>query len=174
MPTSLVNGRSRDYRGVAITVLLLLYLAHVLYAIAVNRFLFADGVHFFVSILRWKAFRYGGRPYERAFADALTQYPLLAAIKAGVRNLSILSRVYGTGLFAPYLMCVSIWLWVTRGQREYLLFLLVFLFAAAMNCEFFIISESHAAAALYFALVGLIVLRIPWSPGITVLAAVLA
>ena len=70
--------------------------------------------------------------------------------------------------------CIAVWLWVTRSQKEYLLFLFIFLFASASNSEFFIVSESHVAAALYFALIPLILLKQPWKPGTTLLAIPLA
>lgn len=157
-----------------VVVLLVLYVGHVAYAIVENRFLFADGVNFFIHVLVRGDVYAGGRNTHRLFANILTQSPLLVAIRTGVTDLHVLGRFYGTGLFMPYLVCVAIWLWTTARQPEHFLFLLVFLFAAAMNTEFFLVSESHTAASLCLGLLALILFREPWGPFTAVLAAILA
>lgn len=157
-----------------IVLVLSLYFIHVIYAVLENRFLFGDGVHFFINLLEDVEVFTGNRSVQRLFANILTQAPALLAIKIGVNELQILSIIYGASLFLPYLVCVTVWLWSTRRQKEYLLFLFVFLFASAMNSEFFIISESHAAAALYFSLIPLILFKEDWGPGTIILAVILA
>ncbi len=162
------------FYGSVIALLLSLYFLHVIYAVIENRFLFADGVHFFVHILEHVNIYTGGRPEQRLFADSLTQAPLLIAIKAGIRNFPTLGYIYGSSFFLPYMVCIIIWMWATRLQTEYMIFLFVFLFASAMNSEFFIVSESHAAAAVYFSLIPLILYKEPWNPSTVLVAIILA
>jgi hypothetical protein len=127
------------------------------YAIGANRFLFGDGAQFVVGLLASESFQDGGRP-ARILADIMTQAPLLLAIKSGITNVSLLETVYGTTLFAPYLLCIAVWWWASAGQRHYLVFLVAFLYCSAANSSFFAISESHFAAAVFFAQVPLLVL----------------
>lgn len=153
---------------------LTLYVAHVVHAVFAARVLYADGVNFFVNILANGAVSDGGRAFARLYANALTEAPLLTLVRLEVTNMEILGYAYAIGLYLPYVACILVWLWATRKAKAYRLFLLMYLFACAMNSEFFLVSESHAAAALTFALLPLLLFRIPWGPGTACLALALA
>ena len=157
-----------------VTLTLILYVAHVAYAVFSGRVLYADGVNFFVNILETGTVSAGGRGFTRLFANAVTQAPLLMLVHLQVANMELLKYAYAIGLYLPYIVCVLIWQWTTRGVRAYRLFLLMFLFMGAMNSEFFLVSESHAAAALAFSLFPLLLFRAPWGLGTACLAIALA
>lgn len=148
------------------------FLLHLAYAIAEWRFLFGDGVNFFVQILAHGEHFEGNRP-TRLMAVLITQAPLLAGLRAGITDLDVLAVLYGLGLYFPYILCMAVWVVVTRHRPELLVFPLAFLFASAANSQFFIITESHTAAALFFTLVPLVVLVPRWNAGTVALGSAL-
>ncbi len=151
--------------------LIFLYLVHLLYAITSQRFLFADTAHFLLMLLQNKTFTTFDE--NRQFAHWISQAPIVALLKLGVKDISILSYVYGITLFALYPLLVFGGAWIalsktvpivpTQTQENIPLTHLVWFFIASstaiayFNTEFFIISESHLAAALFWAL-GLLIL----------------
>ena len=154
--------------------LIILYLMHTIHAVLEERFLYADGVDFFVNILKNEKIYANVWRNSRLFADFLTQYPLIFAITAGVRDLEILGYIFGASLYIPYAIAIIVCIWAAWDHKEYSLFLLIFLFASAMNSEFFIVTESHVAAALFLSLSFLILLRVDWGIGTWLLAICLA
>lgn len=147
-----------------------LYAAQAIYAIAEWRPLFADGAEFFIRLLENQAFHSPNTPH-RLLAGVVTQSPLMAALHFGITDLAFLRTLFGLGLYLPYFVCLAVWLHVTHDRRELMAFPLLFLFASAANSEFFIISQSHAAAAMFFSLLPLMLLKPRWGMRTTVLAA---
>jgi hypothetical protein len=168
------TGRQQNIPLYVMSSLLTLYLLHGVYAVLEDRFLYADGVDFFVNILESEEVYTNAWRNSRLFADFFTQYPLLFAIKSGVRDIETLGYIFSASLYVPYVIAIVVCLWATRGCREYILFLLIFLFASAMNSEFFMVTESHVAAALFLSLNFLILLRTDWGIGTWLLAICLA
>jgi hypothetical protein len=161
------------YTSAIVALLVGLYVVQAVYAIVSWRFLFADGSEFFIQILEYATVFQANSPH-RLFARIVTQGPLLLALHLGITDLTSLKLLFGFGLYLPYLVCLGIWLHATRGRRELMAFPLLFLFASAANSEFFIISESHAAAAFFFSLLPLMLLKPHWNAGMTILGCLLA
>lgn len=155
---------------VVIAICVSLYVVQAVYAITHWRYLFADGAEFFIRLLENLAFHSPNTPH-RLLAGVLTQSPLLAALHLGATDLALLRPLFGLGLYLPYFLCLAIWLHVTRNRRELMAFPLLFLFASAVNSEFFIISQSHAAAGMFFSLLPLMLLKPHWSMRTAALAA---
>ncbi len=148
-----------------------LYVLHLVYAITSQRFLFADTAHFLLMLLQSKTFTTFDE--NRQFAHWISQAPIVALLKLGVKDINILSYVYGITLFTLYPLLVfgSAWLALSKTMPtssiqtndNIPLTQLVWFFIslstaiAYFNTEFFIISESHLATALFWAL-GLLIL----------------
>lgn len=148
----------------------------IVYFVHESRFLYGDGSNFFTNILKNLDFSYGGRASTRQYGNLFTQLPLMVALKSGVTDFDLLKKIYGASLFFPYVLCISVWFWVIHKYRSYdfLIFPALLLFASASNSLFYIISESHIAAALFFALIPLILFHRPWGVGSILLAVTLA
>ena len=164
---------AKRYTSAIVALCVGLYLAQAVYAVATWRFLFADGGEFFIQILEQETVFQANSP-NRLFARLVTKGPLLVALNLGITDLAFLRPLYGLGLYLPYFFCLAIWLVVTRDRRELMAFPLLFLFASAANSEFFIISESHAAATFFFSLLPLMLLKPHWNVGTTILGSLLA
>ena len=91
----LERSRSEVLVAFMIALLLSMYFVHVAYAVIESRFLFADGVLFFVKVLDELQPFSGGRPTQRLFANILTTMPLLLSVKAGIFDLDFLRIIYG-------------------------------------------------------------------------------
>lgn len=128
-----------------LTYLILLLLSIILAYSNVS--LFADGAHFFVSMLATKTFADWDKPRE--FAEILTQSPMVMAIHFGVRNIFVLSRLYAIGLAVIPLLMWSAAIFI---QRKKYFWIYVLLFCVTyVSSGFFAIGEynvCYAATAL--------------------------
>jgi hypothetical protein len=156
--------------GIAVTVLLAsaaaMYVAQAVLAIVAGRHLFGDGSWFLVKMLSenhvaiwnprgWHDFYYG-----RLGAFTYEEYPtLLASRLLHVRNPKSLALIYGVTLFSFKPLSIVLCYHFARDKRL-VIFPLLTLFAVTMNCEVYLISETHLlTAAFWAALFGLMCRR---------------
>lgn len=150
---------------------LFIYLLHIVYAILTYRFLYADGSHWFVEVLEKNVTGYWYS--ARHFAHLFPQLPLVMALKIGMKDIRGLLYLYGTSLFMPYVISLGICYFAARKNKvSYLFFPLLSLFAASMNAEFLIISESHFLVSLFWPLLFLMLFH--KGPGALILIILLA
>lgn len=133
-----------------------IYIIHIIYAIISFRLLYADGSYYFVSILAKYSFMQWG---ARKFAQIASQIPLVAALKLGIKDISVLGYIYGTSLFISFPISLIICYWAAKEEIRYLVFPLLSLVAGFMNTEFFIISEHNFLLYLFWALLFLMLFR---------------
>ncbi|MFI4999515.1 MAG: hypothetical protein ACHQK9_06515 [Reyranellales bacterium] len=131
---------SSAYRGV---VLLLWALAA--YSSVACRGLFWDGTSFLVSIIESGTF-HDFYP-ARAHIDWVTQAPLLAAIKLGVRDARLLAMIQSAALFALPVALYSLALARVRADGVLLAIVMAIVAMIYLPTSFFIIGEYNAAYA---------------------------
>jgi hypothetical protein len=88
------------------------FLAWILAAIFANQCLYADGAHEFVRVLENKGFV--AFMWSRHFAFYVFQFPLVAAIKLGVTDLTWLRTFFGLGCFLPWPVALLLCRWISR------------------------------------------------------------
>ncbi len=110
MPTASTNpgGFARPmpkarWPVVAAILLILYFIAFFTFAILTQRGLVADGSHYFIRILRERTVVSPEK--SRWFANLLTEWPILLAVRSHIKDLPTLSYLYSFGLF--YLSAVT-------------------------------------------------------------------
>lgn len=99
----------------------------------------------------------------RRLGMLITQFPVVVGIHAGVRNVGVISRLLGFGLYLPPVVGTITCLWIARDRVEYMIFPLLSVFSVTSSTDFFIISEGNALTALFWPLVFLFTLEEKWS-----------
>lgn len=94
-------------------------MATLLALILGHKHLAADGAHYLRQVLDNRAIQHIG--WSRAYANDITQWPVVLAIHAGVRNISLLSHLYGLSLIYIYPLTFLICAFAVRGERPLLL-----------------------------------------------------
>ena len=147
--------------GIAVTVLLAsaaaMYLAQAVLAIVAGRHLYGDGSWFLLKMLSenhvavWNSRGWHDFYYGRFGAFAYEEYPtLLASRWLHVRNQKSLALIYGVTLFSFKPLGIMLCYHFARDKRL-VIFPLLTLFAVTMNCEVYLISETHLLTALFWA-----------------------
>ena len=121
-------------------------------AVVTSRGLVADGAFYFVAILQ--------RPWPTTFergrlaAHALTQWPLVLALRVGLTDLPALRLIHSFGLYylgpLHLLLC---WWFLPRGEERALFWPFTSLFAGSMNAWFVSVTEAHVLTWLFWPLV---------------------
>lgn len=117
------------------------------WSIAAYRGLFWDGTSLLALILDGGGFVWSFYP-ARAHVMWLTQAPLVAAMRLGVTDTSVLAMSYSAGLFALPAALWQLALWRVRDDAVGLAVVVTAIAAIYLPTCFFIISEFHAAAAI--------------------------
>lgn len=141
-----MNARSLSVLALACFALLVHPLAVVL-----HRHLYTDGVFFFARLIETAEVSSAGHSPFRFFHHVITQYPMLAALGAGITDASRLSWIYGATLTCAPLLChVAAGALLLRAGLRLQVVLLVLLYCLLMAfTSFFVISESHLASGLF-------------------------
>lgn len=131
-------------------------------ACAGDRHLAMDGVNFLIQVAE------RGRMFlptpARAAADALMQLPLLAAVRAGVRSLPVLSVAYGCGVMAPFwLGLIAAWHALPTGSKAFMALPLWSLLVLSFPLDGILTHESHVMTALLWAPLFFLSRAEPWS-----------
>ena len=79
----------------------------------------ADGVFYFIYILD------GGKisdlVWHRRFGSYLTLWPLALAVASGIKDLSLLSKIFAFGIYLPYVLSFAACLYALRGENKVLM-----------------------------------------------------
>ncbi len=118
-----------------------------------HKFLYADGAHHFLGVLNNQAsMRFD---WSRQFAHDLINSPFVLAIKMlAPRAIGSLSYILGATLHLIPLVgaVVPSLIFFRSGQRAYVFPVIISYFYLSINTSFFIISEAHLAAAVFWIL----------------------
>lgn len=132
---------SRLVERSALAIVLLLGVLGVVAA----RGLYADGSFFFITILKIKGFLSDDAP--RAYAQIVTQIPLVAAIKLGVGDLNALIRLHSLGLIMAPIVFWMLAL-VIQFDKAYFGALLLAFSVTYLSSGFFAAGEYNVAYAM--------------------------
>ena len=134
--------------------------------------LYGDGSAYLFWLLRSR--RPLGFAINRRFANLVTEIPVVLALRAGVTDVGVASRLFGAGVYLPLIVSLGLCIWLARERLALMLFPLLSAVAVTANTDFLIISESNVLVALFWPLLFLFTLRREWSGWTFVLAFVLA
>lgn len=144
-------------------------------AFRIDKHLSADGVHYFTGILESAGFFHVDG--TRRFAEYLTQWPLVVAVRAGVIGIPVLTATFAAGIFLPYLLSFLLCLYAVRGENSVVLALpLLSMVAVNLPADYVLVGEHHVMALLAPPILLLILRRTPpsWGDGLCLVLALFA
>lgn len=122
--------------------------------------LFGDGSWLFLRTLLEPELQ----PLNPRFAsDAITRLPLLTGIWMGLRDVDWLRAAYGLGLFGHYLLLLVVCSRAARRRPQLLFFPLSSVFLLSANMTYWPFSGSHVLVSVYWALLFVLLLPVPYS-----------
>ncbi len=117
------------------------------YAFSVDKQLCADGIHYFILILKNKTFT--SVAPSRLFANNINQWPIVLGISLGIKNIDILSWLFALGSYFPFIFTLGISLFAIRGQnKEFLLFFIAGILCINIPTDFIIVGEHEVLTLL--------------------------
>lgn len=114
-----------------------------------DRHLFGDGSHYLLGILSKKGFFHIN--WVRVFAEKTTQLPIAFSILLGVKNLNVLSYIFGLSLYLPSFICLFVCRYLMVNKKDIYIYIAMYLFLF-MNTSLFIISEIHLCLVIFWVL----------------------
>jgi hypothetical protein len=139
-----------------------LYVVHVVLAIATGRHLFGDGSWFLVKLLSEGHVAIWTPHWPRDFYASrigtflIFEGPTLLVSRLLPEDLRVLSAVFGASLFLHKPLSLVACYWLAPDKR-FLLFPVASIFAATINAEMYICSETHLVISLFWPLLFLVV-----------------
>lgn len=113
----------------------------------IDKHLSADGVNYFIIILDTADFTYIS--WSRQFANYLTQWPLVLAVKLGLREISLLSSIFAFGLYFPYILSFGLCLYAIRHENKTLLiFPILSVVSINLSSDYILAGEHHVMVLL--------------------------
>jgi hypothetical protein len=123
-----------------------------------DKHLSADGVHYFCSILDSKDFTYIA--WSRQFANYLTEWPLVLAVRLGINDISILIRWFAFGIYLPYLISFLICIYALRDENKaLLLYFLASLVAINLSVDYVLAGEHHVMVNISWPIIFILLRR---------------
>ncbi|KHD05302.1 hypothetical protein PN36_18040 [Candidatus Thiomargarita nelsonii] len=143
------NTKNKNYLYSVIVIIVT-----TLIAVFTNRFLYADGSHFFYKILFQQDFF--AFDQARLYAQYITQAPTIFAVKLlGFENKNLLMFIYGSTLYGIPLLSIILTVVLLENKKLLSIPLLSF-FISSIYSYSFIISEAHVMSSLFWILLVLI------------------
>jgi hypothetical protein len=140
-----------------------------------QRFLFGDGSFHLLGLLRSHDFiRWD---FQRQFALYILHSPIVFGLKVlELKNIQILTYLYGCALVYIPFLCVVLSMFIARRLDDsFVLFPLLCYSYLSLNNSFFIVSESHLAAGIFWiSFFTLMTLTVRTSISLAVCAAILS
>ncbi len=141
----------------------------------VDKHLATDGAHYFVSVADTGSFLRVDP--ARWAAETIVQWPLVAAVRAGVTSIPALKAVFALGIFLSWALSFALCLFATRREGSAPLALPILAMAAVCLPADFILAGEHHVMVLLAPPILLLVLRREaptWGDGAALVASLLA
>lgn len=138
----------------------------LIYSFSIDKHLSADGAHYFTQILEQGDFTYIA--WSRQFSNYLTQWPVVLAVKLGLKNVPLLSDFYAIGLYFPYVASYLLCIYAVRRENRFLLvFPLVSIVGINLSADYILIGEHHVMTLLSWPILLLLLRKEPlnWLDG---------
>lgn len=132
-------------------------------AVLVHKHLAADGSHYLLQILDGRSvIRHA---WSRQYANDITQWPVVLAISLGLRDVHLLSYVFGLGIVSLYPLSFLACVVAVRGERPILLiFPLISIAGVNLPASGILCGESHAMVLLAWPILFLAIRRAQLTP----------
>lgn len=135
----------------------------LLIACACERHLAMDGVNAFINVLDRREC-YIPTP-ARLVSDTLIQYPLLAAVLAGVTSLPVLVAIYGFGVMLPFWFgAIAAWYALPVGRKHFMALPIWSLLVLTFPVDGHLTHQSHVMTPLLWPALFLIARTEAWRP----------
>jgi hypothetical protein len=100
---------------------------------------------------------------QRLLANILLKLPAVTAVRLGITDVGVVSALLGGMMYLHYPLTLLGCLVIARREPGLTIFPLLSTVAAGMNASFFIVSESHLLASLFWPLALMLLLHRPWT-----------
>jgi len=131
-----------------------------------------DGVGYLVGVLQMGSFMVPGS--YRVFADVLTQWPLVLAVKANVIAMPILIQIFALGIFLPFPISFGLCVFALRGRSlTMLIFPLISILLINLTTDYILYAEYQAMTLLVWPILFLLLRPLPLGRGDGLLLLVL-
>jgi len=153
----------------------LLYVGAVIYSILVEQPFFADGVHFFLSILEYP-FVFDAGNISRVWGHYFTEIPILFVLKfTSIRDVSVLSYLFSSGFYLAQAFCLLVCLWIARkANQNYMLFAVMGIIGISGNIMFLTVQDGLLMSYLFWPLLFYLALMEEYSPFHAIMAVGIA
>jgi len=132
-------------------------------AVLVHKHLAADGSHYLLQILDGRSVI--GHAWSRQYANDITQWPVVLAISLGLRDVHLLSYVFGLGIVSLYPLTFLACVVAVRGERPMLLvYPLISIAGVNLPASGILCGESHAMVLLAWPILFLAIRRAQLTP----------
>ena len=147
--------------------LFILWTADFFIKIALDKHLSLDGVNYFYHILQHEGF--ANIAWSRRYTEYLTEWPLVLSVTLGLSDIPALSKIFGLGIFFPYLLSFGLcWLITDEEDRALLLFPLASFVGFNLLSDYDVIADHHVIAVMTWPIMLLLVKHRPleWREGL--------
>jgi len=135
--------------------------------LALDKHLSLDGVNYFFHILQNEGF--ANIAWSRRYTEYLTEWPLVLSVALGLSDIPSLTKVFGLGIFFPYLLSFGLcWLITGQEDRALLLFPLASFIGFNLLSDYDVIADHHVLAIMTWPIMLLLVKHRPleWREGL--------
>jgi hypothetical protein len=132
-----------------------------------DKHLSADGINYFIDVLDKRTFT--NYSWPRNFANYLTEWPLVLAVKSGMRDIPAMINLFALGIFFPYLLSFAVCTYVLRDEdRALMIFFLASIASIDLTSDYVLISEHHVMTAMSWPILFLLLRSRPltWPDGL--------
>jgi hypothetical protein len=134
--------------------------ASLVIKVGLEKQLSLDGVHYFFQILENRDFFYVA--WSRRYAEYLIEWPLVLAVKAGLQDIRLLSRIFGFGILLVYsFSIVYSWYLVRKVAPVAIVFPVASYLIIALTGDYWFVGEHHVMTALSWPLLFLLLKKAP-------------
>lgn len=153
----------------------LLYIGAVVYSILVEQPFFADGVHFFLSILEYP-FVFDAGNISRVWGHYFTEIPILSVLKfTSIRDISVLSYLFSSGFYLAQAFCLLVCLGITRKTNQnYMFFAVMGIIGISGNIMFLTVQDGLLMSYLFWPLLFYLALMEEYAPFHAIMAVGIA
>jgi len=135
--------------------------------LALDKHLSLDGVNYFFHVLQNEGF--ANIAWSRRYTEYLTEWPLVLSVALGLSDIPSLTKVFGLGIFFPYLLSFGLcWLITGQEDRALLLFPLASFIGFNLLSDYDVIADHHVLAIMTWPIMLLLVKHRPleWREGL--------
>ena len=132
-----------------------------------DKHLSLDGVNYFFHVLQNEGF--ANIAWSRRYTEYLTEWPLVLCVWLGMTNIDYLTKIFGGGIFFPYLLSFGLcWLITDQEDRALLLFPLASFVGFNLLSDYDVIADHHVLAVMTWPIMLLLVKHRPleWPEGL--------